>query len=336
MTINNPAEKDLTHDKLKEKIQELPSVIYWCMGDEVGSEGTFHTHVYVVLKNQIRRGTLDNKFVGGHFDKPDGTSEQNRAYVFKDDEKFNKDAETGKYEYTDSKGQVHKGIHDDDTNEEWGTLPQERQGQRNDLAELYNMIKDGCSNYEILENNPRYLMQLDKLERVRQTIREQEFKDKYRDVDVVYIYGASRSGKTRSVMEKYGYANVHRVVNYRKNPFDNYRGQDVVLFDEFRESLPMDELLSYLEGYPLDLPARFNNKVACYTKVYIVTNIDIRQQYTWYQRYEYESWKAFVNRFSKIIVYTGNEVLESPMETYLKNDWHFFKGNPFDKEKDDE
>lgn len=336
MTINNPTEKDLTHEKLKEKIQELSSVIYWCMGDEVGSEGTFHTHVYVVLRNQIRRGTLDNKFTGGHFDKPDGTSEQCRAYVFKDDEKFNKDPDTGKYEYTDSKGKIHTGIHDDDTNEEDGTLPQERQGARNDLAELYNMIKDGCSNYEILENNPRYLLQLDKLERVRQTLREHEFKNKFRDVEVIYVYGVNRTTRTRDIMEKYGYSNVHRVINYNKNPFEHYRGQDVVLFDTFQDSIPISEMISYLEGYPLDLSARFINKVACYTKVYISSDRDVRDQYSWSQRYEEEAWNSFLGCVSKIMVYTGKEVVEYPIQTYLKEKWHFFKKTPFDKEEDDE
>ncbi|MCM1189421.1 MAG: hypothetical protein NC541_09010 [bacterium] len=43
-----------------------------------------------------------------------------------------------------------------DTHEEWGELPEERQGERNDLTALYEMIAEGKSNYGILPNlSPR-------------------------------------------------------------------------------------------------------------------------------------------------------------------------------------
>ena len=66
-------------------------------------------------------------------------------------------------------------------------------------------------------------------------------------------------------MELYGYENVYHVTNY-DHPFDDYRGQNVILFDEFRSSLPVADMLKYLDGYPLMLPCRYSNKVACYTK----------------------------------------------------------------------
>lgn len=47
ITINNPTEKGLTHDKLKMILAEMKSVIYWCMADEIGENGTYHTHLYL-------------------------------------------------------------------------------------------------------------------------------------------------------------------------------------------------------------------------------------------------------------------------------------------------
>lgn len=45
LTINNPVEKGYTHDFIKSILSGLTSVIYWCMADEVGEQGTYHTHI---------------------------------------------------------------------------------------------------------------------------------------------------------------------------------------------------------------------------------------------------------------------------------------------------
>ena len=53
VTINNPSEKGYTHEKIKELINELKSLIYACWCDETGKEGTYHTHIYFVCTNAI-------------------------------------------------------------------------------------------------------------------------------------------------------------------------------------------------------------------------------------------------------------------------------------------
>lgn len=42
ITINNPAEKGYTHEKIKEQLSLFNSIIYWCMSDEIGEKGTYH------------------------------------------------------------------------------------------------------------------------------------------------------------------------------------------------------------------------------------------------------------------------------------------------------
>jgi len=83
-----------------------------------------------------------------------GTLQQARDYIRKE----------GKY-----KGTAKEETNLKNTFEESGIVPDEHQGQRNDLVALYDMIKDGKSNYEILEDNPNYMMQLEKVERCRET-----------------------------------------------------------------------------------------------------------------------------------------------------------------------
>lgn len=292
VTINNPVDKGYTHDRIKEILSGMKSVIYWCMADEIGEEGTHHTHLYLQGRGGINFSTIKKRFDGGHFEMAKGTASQNRDYVMK----------LGKWE-KDKKHETQV----EGTIEEWGEMPVERQGARNDLADIYTMIKSGLSNYEIVEQIPDVMFQLDKLEVVRQTIRDQEFADKWRDLSVEYIYGDTGLGKTKYVMEAYGYRNVYRVTDYR-HPFDGYMGQDVILFEEFRSSLLLGDMLKYLDGYPVVLPCRYANKQACFTKVYINTNIPIDRQYPEIQRENLGDFLAFLRRIHTVKYYSDKGI----------------------------
>jgi hypothetical protein len=134
----------------------------------------------------------------------------------------------------------------------------------------------------------------------RQTIRAEECRDKWRDLEVIYIWGNTGLGKTRSVMDKYKYSNVFRVVNY-KNPFDGYMGEIVMLFDEFNSGIRIQDMNNYLDGYPLLLKARYNDKQAWFLYVYIISNLDLAKQYQKEQEHQPEVWNAFIRRVHKVI-----------------------------------
>lgn len=101
-------------------------------------------------------------------------------------------------------------------------------------------------------------------------------------------------------MEKYGYRNVYRVTNYA-HPFDNYKGEKVIVFEEFRSSLPIADMLKYLDGYPVMLPCRYADKVACYETVYLISNIPLEQQYPNVQHDEPETYAAFLRRIHAVL-----------------------------------
>lgn len=298
LTINNPADKGYTHEVLKEILAGMKSVIYWCMADEIGESNTYHTHLYLQGRGGINFSTIQKRFAGSHIEMAKGTAQQNREYVSK----------TGKWE-TDKK----KETCVDGTFEEWGEMPVERQGGRNDLADIYSMIKQGMTNFQIMEQVPDIMLQLDKLEAARQAIRDEEYADKWRDLHVEYIYGVTGTGKTRSVMEQYGYRNVYRVTDY-SHPFDGYMGQDVIMFEEFRSSLSLGDMLKYLDGYPVVLPCRYTNRQACFTKVYLVTNIPIGEQYKNIQSEKCEDFYAFLRRISLVKQYTDRGIQTSRIE----------------------
>ena len=62
-------------------------------------------------------------------------------------------------------------------------------------------------------------------------------------------------------------------------------------------------MLSYLDIYPAYLPARYNDRVACFTTVYITSNIPLEQQYIEVQWERPETWEAFARRIHKVIEY---------------------------------
>jgi hypothetical protein len=71
------------------------------------------------------------------------------------------------------------------------------------------------------------------------------------------------------------------------------------------------------------LPARYSNKQACYDKVYIISNLDLRYQYRSEQTYQPEVWEAFIRRIDKIIRFMDDGI-QREYETQ-----EYFKGGDF-------
>lgn len=285
LTINNPADHDLDHENIKRILSGIKNIGYYCMCDEIGlKDKTYHTHVFIYRKSPIKFTYLKDNFPQAHIDWCNGTCLQNRDYVRKE----------GKY-----LGSLKEDTNLKDTFEEFGQCPEEHQGKRSDLDTLYEFIKDGMSDAEIIDSDPNYIKHIDKIDRCRQLLKAEQYKNIFRELDVQYWYGVTGSGKTRTVMDHWGYENVYRVSDYT-HPFDTYKCQDVLILDEFRSDLKIGLMLNLLDGYPLDLPCRYNNKVACFTKVYIISNVSLDQQYSNMQRDQKDTWQAFLRRIKTV------------------------------------
>ena len=305
LTINNPQDKGLEHDAIKKALEQFKSCVYWCMADEVGLDThTAHTHLFFCLKSPAKFYTVKKRFPEAHIEAAHGTVQENREYVSK----------SGKW-VKDKKADTSVP----DTFEEWGECPEEHPGERTDLAILYEYIKDGLSNFEIMERNPDYMLNLEKIERARQAVREQQYRETFRQLETTYIWGPTGTGKTRSVMEGHSYAGVYRVTDY-KYPFDSYAGEEVLLLDEYSSNFKIRDLLNYLDGYPLTLPARYSNRVACYTKVYIISNLCLTKQYPEAQYESPATYAALLRRIQRVRRYTGpGEYEEYSTAEYMEN-----------------
>lgn len=111
---------------------------------------------------------------------------------------------------------------------------------------------------------------------------------------------------TRSIFKDNDPREICRITDYGgKNGvrFDAYHCQSILVFEEFHSQIPISTMLNYLDIYPLTLPARYTDRTACYTKVYLTSNVPLDEQYRDIQRYQWETWKAFLRRITNIIEY---------------------------------
>lgn len=267
ITINNPLEHNMSHDEIKKILNTLPSLIYWCMADEKGlKENTPHTHLYICLKNGIRFTTLQKKFPKAHIENAVDTSAHNRDYILKD----------GKWKDTAKNETSIEG-----TFEESGTLPNNEftfASNQQFYGTLYQLINDGLTDGEIIAYNPNYIPHLKQFQLIRNAINEGTCSYRCRDLEIHYIYGANRWSKIEEIRNKYGYENVYSISDYER-PFDDYSSQEVIIFEEYQDSLPFLTLNHYLQNYPFKVGSNPNKKSACYTKVYIVSDIPVQKQY---------------------------------------------------------
>lgn len=308
LTINNPQDYGFNHKEIKKRlIENFSTLKYFCMADEISESGTPHTHIYVCFGSRVRWSTIKKHFSSAHIEIAHGTILQNLEYVKK----------TGRWEYTEkSETKV------DGTFEEWGTIPKQK-GQKAELEELYQLIADGYSNADILAINNDYIMYIDKLDKIRTMLLTEKYKNTRRlDMTVTYVFGATATGKTKGVLDEYGDANVYRVTDYQ-HPFDGYNNcQPVLVFDEFRSQLRISDMLEYCDIYPIELPARYANKFACYNAVYIISNWALEEQYKDIQTNSPETWQAFLRRIKKVKCYHKDGRIDTydSVDAYL-NRW---------------
>ena len=313
MTFNNPLDHGSDHTEIKKRlIENFTTLEFVCMADEIGEQGTPHTHVYVYFNSRVRFSTVKKHFPSAHIDAALGTPRNNIEYVKK----------SGKWKETKKAETSVKG-----TYEEWGNEPFPK-GENTLMQDLYRLVvDDGLSNAEIISENPDYIPYLTSIDRLRTTMLTEKYKNTRRlNLKVIYISGVTGSGKTRGVLDEYGDSSVYKVNDY-EHPFDSYTCQTVLCFDEFRSQLRISDMLGYLDIYPIELPARYANKVMCAETIFFTSNWDLEMQYKNVQFDDPETWKAFLRRIHEVRTYEqdGSIRVYDSVEKYLNRNSEFHK-----------
>lgn len=287
LTINNPSEMGLDLDTLDELIRTKLNPQYFCRSKEIGENGTEHFHAAIFRPSPYRFSTIKRTFPTAHIEKAYGSMSENRDYV----------AKGGKWAATDKADTSVPG-----TFAEYGTLPSEKEETASKYTALMTELRDGKTTTEIVEAHPEMALQTQRIDMLRETIRSDAYSSTFRpQLEVTYLYGASGVGKTRSIFEKHDPRDICRITSYVGGiRFDSYRGQKVLVFEEFASQVPLSDMLNYLDIYPLMLPARYSDRVACYDQVYITSNIPLYGQYMCEQQEHPDRWAAFYRRIHHV------------------------------------
>lgn len=242
--------------------------------------GRLHVQGYVSFASQALMTTVKQVLfnwsgIQGHLEIARGTPEQNKAYCTKAESRAPN---------TEPR--------------EFGELPG-RQGQRTDLTDAFAAYREaGEATEELMEGHGKQLIiygarfrQLkDELDSAHWKHRTSYFKKK-----VIILWGEQGTGKTRQAIE----AGAVKAKYSSRYVWGHYRGEPVVLFDEFNGQVPIEEMLELCDGYrtTVQIPYMGNKPWIPHT-VYICSNNEYK---SWWQKATVEQLKAFWRRVSQCV-----------------------------------
>lgn len=180
------------------------------------------------------------------------------------------------------------------------------QGKRNDLENMYDMIKKGASESEVCEENPgtyaRYFKAYDRMTMLRDKKRLNQF----HEVKVHVLWGKTGVGKTSEVFRRHKPEDVYRLRKHDGSTlwWDFYENQKVLLIDEFYGGIKYSELLQLLDGYYLSIQVKGGFRVSNWDIVYITSNMKPKN---WYKTVKDTS--AMFRRITSV-----QELVNSPTE----------------------
>jgi hypothetical protein len=270
--------------RTEEDIEHMLEPLPWVGQLEEGHE-THHRHyqIYVEAPNPVHFTSLKRRCPDAHIEPRKGSKKQAFDYCSKQDTRIS--------------GPYFHGITEED-------CKASNPGSRTDLKELSELITSGTSVDELLLN-PDYSTSLSRcmnwarsLENATFSQRMARYRTEDRNVSVHYVWGEPGIGKTFSIKTRPGVFEP----SY-DGRWDDYKGEDTILFDEFSGQIPLYQMNRYLEGYrDTRLPARYHDSFACYHDVYIVSNYPPQHFYhheeSWLRRLttiEHSTWYSLRN-----------------------------------------
>ena len=260
---------------------------YFCFQYEMGASGNRHLQGFMHFSRPMDFEVVRAIFPTMHLDKCNGKSEDCRAYCMKDDTKIDG------FDFV-----------------EQGEFVEER--QRSDMQTFQERVTSGATITELFEEFPHLTTtRLNSIVAIQQAYKKKEFAANSRDLHITYIYGEPDAGKTTFLRRVLGYTPLQygKITDYKSGNFDEYNGQDIIVFDEYHGQYPLTMFNDILDGEPRELPARYANRIACYTKVFIISNYAIDELYRKDRADGKErSFRGFVRRITEIIYMPDRDI----------------------------
>ncbi|QFR58251.1 replication associated protein [Capybara associated cyclovirus 1] len=258
-TLNNYTEDD------EQRIQQYANDYEYCIyGREIApSTGTHHLQGFINFKVRREFATI-KRIIGNtaHIEPSNGTDVQNKEYC--------------------SKG-----------NNIWEYGKPSKQGKRSDLDSVVETIKSARTLADIVSQHPsmyiRYHRGIEKLFGYIGTRQKREWK-----TYTTILYGESGVGKSRAALEK-AQGNVY--YKTRGEWWDNYKGEETVIIDDFYGWIKLDEMLRITDRYALQVPVKGGFVEFLAYHIYITSN---KEPLEWYKFTNDNLKKAFIRRLDKI------------------------------------
>lgn len=192
---------------------------------EKGEEGTPHIQATIIYKSQRTLKGIKKTFPRAHLDKVENLDESIKysskpTGCWKDTNKFSERIR-GPYEFGDKP----KG-----------------QGNRSDLDDCYDMIKNNIPMEEIADAHPGTFIRYNKGLTAVKNLHTKHRTEKSHNT---WIWGKSGTGKTSSVINKHGADNVY--IKDGTIWWDGYNNQEAILIDDFDGKWEFRNLLRLLD-----------------------------------------------------------------------------------------
>ena len=218
----------------------------------ISADGLHHLHAVLEDQKALRFSAVKKVYPSMHIESTKGSKEQAEDYILKRGSFAEKDE---KILHFVQRGEI-KGS----------------QGKRRDIEVIGDCIDKGMSPSQILDLSFQY-------RRYETMIRKAYFDKRkketpwFRPVLVYWHVGEPESGKSRvsgRLVEEFGEDDLYLVAEY-DHPFDGYEGQRILFLDEFKCQFKFSTLLSLLDGYKIQVSARYSNVYALWTEVHITS-----------------------------------------------------------------
>lgn len=180
--------------------------------------------------------------------------------------------------------------------------PRPKEGKANELVRAAGMVREGASMREIAQSFPGAIVRYGRgLRELQQLLQAPEDEGQAPTPPGVCLYYGP-SGTRKSTL-----ARTWRDAGWRcyiipvgdSLWFDNYEGQQLVIFDEYHGQFALQQLLRLLDGFPVQVPRKggftwYNPKRVAFTST--------KHPGEWYNYYNrLDEWTAIKRRFTRVV-----------------------------------
>lgn len=248
-TLNNP---DIDENAMVEALSEADYCVFQL---EIGEAGTPHYQGYCMFPQKKRLSQLKRILRSAHWEVARGSPKQNRDYCTKAD------------------GRIGLPV-------EFGIFPEHAQGRRTDLIELQSALDHGLTQAEYATRYFEYFVKYPKLVQsyAAATTAGRTGKE---EIECWLLIGPPGTGKSRYAahiaaewMERLGQRGRPPYWHDLGQWFDGYRGERVIILDDFRGScLSFTTFKRLVDRYPFQVGVKGSSCTMGATHFIITTNI---------------------------------------------------------------